>query len=60
MIDFITANLGTIIVALIVAGLLAAIIIKAVKDKRSGKSSCSCGCKDCANAEFCHGRKPQN
>ena len=57
MMDFITANLGTIIVALVVGVILAAIIIKAVRDKRSGKSSCSGGCKDCANAELCHGKK---
>ena len=40
MINWITANIGTIVVALIVAGILAAIILSIVKDKKAGKSTC--------------------
>ena len=43
---------GTILVAVILAAIVAAIIYKLVKDKKQGKSSCSCGC--CPNSSRCH------
>lgn len=50
MLTFIKANIGTIIVVLIVAAAVCAIIVKLVKDKKRGKSTCGCG-GDCCN---CH------
>lgn len=38
----------TIIGAVVVAGLVIAIIVKGIIDKKKGKSSCSCGCQNCA------------
>lgn len=38
----------TIIGAVVVAALVIAIIIKGIIDKKKGKSSCSCGCQNCA------------
>ena len=55
MINWIMANIGTIVVALIVAGILAAIIVSIVKDKKAGKSTCGCGCENCAMKGKCHG-----
>ena len=47
--------LGTAFVGLILAGIVTAIIVKLVKDKRRGKScaGCPCGCADgkCPGAE---------
>lgn len=45
---------GTILVAVILIAIVAAIIYKLVKDKKHGKSSCggSCGC--CPNSSRCH------
>ena len=54
MLAFLTANLSTIIIAVIVIGILAAIIVKMIKDKKKGKSSCGCGCSNCAASEICH------
>lgn len=54
MLTFLTENLATIIIAVIVIGILAAIITKMIKDKKKGKSSCSCGCENCAASEICH------
>jgi hypothetical protein len=49
--EFIAANAGTMITALVVLGAAAAIIFKLVRDKRKGKCpGCSCGCGDCSEA----------
>ena len=54
MIQFITANIGTIVIALVVAGIVEAIIVSVVRDKKKGKSSCGCGCENCAMKGQCH------
>ena len=33
---------------------VAAIIMGLVRDRKSGKGGCGCGCKGCANAPYCH------
>ena len=48
-------NASTLIVALIVFGVFAAIVIKGIRDHRSGKSSCSCGCAGCTGGPDCCG-----
>lgn len=47
-------NLPTIIVALVIVGLVTAIIVSEIKKRRSGKHSCSCGCSGCALKDKCH------
>ena len=42
--------MGTIIVGLILAVVVAAAVLSLVKKKISGKSSCGCGCEHCANS----------
>ncbi|MBQ3151595.1 MAG: FeoB-associated Cys-rich membrane protein [Clostridia bacterium] len=54
---FITENAGTIIVAVVVAIIFLAIVIKGIKNKKEGKHSCSCGCDGCAASEYCHKTK---
>ena len=51
---WLTSNLGTIIVSLILAGIVAAIIANMIKKKKAGKSSCGCGCANCAMRGACH------
>lgn len=48
---FITANVGTIVVALIVAAVIGFAIYSTVKDKKKG-NSCGCGCEGCSHK--CH------
>ncbi len=48
------SNLGTIIVSLILVGIVAAIIVNMVKKKKAGRSSCGCGCANCAMKGACH------
>lgn len=44
----------TIIVSSVIALLVVAIIVKAIINKKKGKSSCSCGCSGCALKDSCH------
>lgn len=50
MFAYIASHMGDIIVFLILALLVSAVIVRMVKDKKSGKG----GCKGCANSPYCH------
>ncbi|MER2081500.1 MAG: FeoB-associated Cys-rich membrane protein [Ruminococcus sp.] len=52
--DLILSNLGTIIVALIVAAVLGLIIVNIIRKRKQGKTSCGCGCQDCPMKGKCH------
>ncbi|MDD7515583.1 FeoB-associated Cys-rich membrane protein [Ruminococcus flavefaciens] len=54
MIAWLSANLGSIVVAVILIAVVGLIIFKMVKDKKEGKSSCSHGCQNCAMHGQCH------
>lgn len=47
MLTFITENIGTIIVFLIVVAVVAAVVAKLVKDKKRGKAICGGDCSKC-------------
>ena len=47
-------NLSTFLVALVVFGLVALIVVRQIRAKKSGKGGCSCGCEGCANRGGCH------
>lgn len=52
----INLNAGTIGVSVVLILIVGLIIYKMIKDKKSGKSSCSCGgnCSCCGMAGSCH------
>lgn len=52
--DFITQNIGTIAVLLILAFIIGMIVRKMRKDKKEGKTACGCGCEGCAMKDGCH------
>lgn len=54
MLEFISANIGTIIVFAILVIIVGAIIYKIYRDKKQGKSSCGCNCASCPMANECH------
>lgn len=54
MLEFLSANVGTIIVFLILAIIVVAIVCKIYRDKKKGKSSCGCNCSTCPMANECH------
>ena len=45
--------MGTIIVAVILAGLVALTLTSMIKKKKAGKSSCGCGCSGCSGNSCC-------
>lgn len=54
MLTLLTDNLGTVLIALILAAIVIGIIINLLKDKKKGRSSCGCGCEHCAMKGTCH------
>ena len=50
MLSFFSMNWGTIVICIILAGIIAAIVMKLIKDKKNGRSSCCGDCKHCAGA----------
>lgn len=54
MFAWIAENAATIIICLVLAVIVAAIIVKMVRDKKKGRSSCGCNCAHCAMAGSCH------
>ncbi len=54
MLEFLSANIGTVIVFVVLAIIVGAIIYKMYRDKKQGKSSCGCNCGSCPMANECH------
>jgi hypothetical protein len=54
MLEFLFNNLATIIICLGLAGIVTAIIIKLIKDRKNGKSSYCCNCGSCPMNKECH------
>lgn len=57
MITWISNNISTIIVSIILMAVIAVVIAAMVKNKKEGRSSCSCGCGGCAMKDSCHSVK---
>lgn len=60
MTAWIIANIGTILVSLVLILIVAGIVFYLVRQKKSGKSSCSCGgnCSSCGVCPHCNPTKP--
>lgn len=56
MVTFFLENIGTIIVSLVILAVVAFIVIKMIKDRKKGKSSCGCGCSNCPSSSMCHSK----
>ena len=54
MLAWITENIGTILISAVLLLIVGLIIVKLVKDKKKGKSSCGCNCAHCAMSGSCH------
>ena len=53
-------NLSTFIVGLIVFLVFTAIVVREIKNRRSGKGGCSCGCENCGGSAICHPGKTKD
>ena len=47
-------NMSTIIVCAVLIATVAAIVASMIRNKKRGKSSCGCGCHECAMKDSCH------
>ena len=56
MLPWLQNNAGTLAVGAVVAAILIALTVKLIRDRRQGKSSCGCGCSECALKNQCHGK----
>jgi hypothetical protein len=54
MFSWLTANLGTILIVLVLTLIVVGIIVKLRKDKKKGVSSCGGNCAHCALHGTCH------
>lgn len=56
MFQWIIDNIATIAVSIVVLGVVAAIVIKMIRDRKNGKTSCNCGCgcDGCSMNGMCH------
>lgn len=56
MLQWISANIGTIAVCAVLIIAVTAIIVYLVRNKKQGKNACNCGCgcSGCAMKDTCH------
>lgn len=57
MLTWVTANLGTILIAAILLAIVFLTSTYLIRQKRAGKSSCGCNCAHCAMHGACHQRQ---
>ena len=57
MLTWLQANIGTILLVLVLLAIVISIVWKLRKDKKTGQTSCGCGCEHCALHDQCHARK---
>lgn len=58
MLAWIAGNIGTILILAALIASVTAITVGLLRDKKRGKSSCGCGCANCAMNGSCHSNKP--
>ena len=55
MLAYIASHMGYIVVTLALVLIVAAVIVRMVRDRKTGKGGCGCGCQGCPSAGLCHG-----
>ncbi|NMP36549.1 MAG: FeoB-associated Cys-rich membrane protein [Clostridiales bacterium] len=55
MLSWISANIGSIIICLVLAAIVVGIVFVLKKDKKKGKSACGGSCCHCPMEGKCHG-----
>ncbi len=57
---WIVENIATILIIAALAAVVVLVIIKMIRDKKAGRSSCGCGCASCPMSGSCHGKAGGN
>lgn len=54
MLSWLSANLGTILITLVLIGIVAGILVVMRKNKKKGASACGGNCGHCPMGSSCH------
>ncbi|MCR5846952.1 MAG: FeoB-associated Cys-rich membrane protein [Lachnospiraceae bacterium] len=54
MISWLLSNIWTIVISVVLLVIVSLIIVKLVKDRKNGRSSCGCGCEGCSMNGSCN------
>ena len=57
MLEYLAAHMGYIVVTMLLVLIVTAVIVRMIRDKKTGSGGCWCGCRGCANAPYCHPQK---
>ncbi len=60
MLEFLSANLATILVGVAVLAIVALIVYNMIRAHKKGGSSCGSACAGCPNAGICHAHAPKD
>lgn len=53
--SWLAENWGSLLVGCVLLAIVAAVVIRMVRDKKSGKGGCGCNCAGCPSAGMCQG-----
>lgn len=56
MLQWLSANLGTILISIVLLAIVILIVVYLLRQKKAGKNSCGAGCAHCAMHGQCHGK----
>ena len=51
---YLMQNLGTIVISAVLLAIVVLIVLRLMKNKKAGTSSCGCNCAHCALHGTCH------
>lgn len=54
MMNWLALNWASLVVGAFVAAVIAAVIVRMIRDKKRHKSVCGCSCSGCPGASYCH------
>lgn len=54
MLAWLSENIGTILICLVLLSVVAGVILILWRDRRKGKSPCGCNCGHCSMSGSCH------
>ncbi|MBQ6067170.1 MAG: FeoB-associated Cys-rich membrane protein [Clostridia bacterium] len=57
MLSWLAANIGTVLITILLIAIVVVIVVKLWKDKKKGVSSCGGNCAHCAMSGTCHQKK---
>lgn len=57
MLSWLASNIATVIVFLVLVAIVGLVVFKMIRDKKKGKTTCSCGCGGCPMKDSCHSNK---